>query len=85
MSGAGRWREQLEAWAIPQELLDAVPESPYEWPSELWERGAAAAEEGPESVTAAIVRDLLPGGGTMLDVADVAPFLAALDAAAWSP
>ena len=68
MSAARRWRDQLEAWAIPQELLDAVPDSPYEWPSELWERGRAAAEEGPESVTAAIVRDLLPDGGTVLDV-----------------
>ena len=68
MSAAGRWREQLEAWAIPQELLGAVPDSPYEWPSELWERGRAAAEAGPESVTAAIVRDLLPDGGTVLDV-----------------
>ena len=45
-----------------------MPESPYEWPSELWERGAAAAEEGPESATATIVRDLLPDGGTVLDV-----------------
>ena len=68
MSGAGRWREQLEAWAIPQDLLEAVPDSPYEWPSELWDRGRADAEEGRGSVTAAIVRDLLPDGGTVLDV-----------------
>jgi SAM-dependent methyltransferase len=68
MPAAVRWREQLEAWAIPQELLDAVPDSPYEWPSELWERGRAAAEERRDSVTAAIVRDLLPDGGTVLDV-----------------
>ena len=67
-SAAGRWREQLEAWAIPQELLDAVPDSPYEWPSELWERGRTTAEEVPESVTAAIVRELLPDGGSVLDV-----------------
>ncbi len=67
-SAAGRWREQLEAWAIPQELLDAVPDSPYEWPSELWERHRAAADEVRDSVTAAIVRELLPDGGSVLDV-----------------
>ncbi len=45
-----------------------MPDSPYEWPAELWERLRAATEEEPESVTASIVRDLVPDGGTVLDV-----------------
>ncbi len=38
MSAAERWRTQLEAWALPQQLLDSVPDSPYSWPPELWRR-----------------------------------------------
>ncbi len=72
MSGgpaAARWRGQLEAWAIPQELLDAVPDSPYSWPPELWKRRTEAQEQAAdEPETTAIVRSLLPEGGTLLDV-----------------
>jgi SAM-dependent methyltransferase len=68
VSATDRWREQLEAWAIPQHLLDAVSDSPYEWPPELWKRRTAAAEEGPESATTGILRRLLPVGGSLLDV-----------------
>src|SRR6266508_869727 len=30
------WREQLEAWAIPEEILAAVPDSPWELPVGLF-------------------------------------------------
>ncbi len=65
---AQRWRAELEAWAIPQELLDAVPDSPYSWPPELWKRRTAAAEAGEEPDTTGIVRPFLGDGGTLLDV-----------------
>ncbi len=68
MTAAARWRAELEAWAIPQELLDAVPDSPYAWPPELWKRRTMAAEEGDEPETTGVVRRLIGDGGTLLDV-----------------
>ena len=42
MSAAEHWRQQLESWVIPQHLLDAVPDSPYSWPANLWARRDAS-------------------------------------------
>jgi precorrin-6B methylase 2 len=68
-SAAARWREALEAWAIPEEILAAAPESPYGFPTELFrrraERSAAETERTPTTVRAA---EALPEGGTVLDV-----------------
>ncbi|MGH8875168.1 MAG: class I SAM-dependent methyltransferase [Acidimicrobiia bacterium] len=64
-SAAERWRRRLRGWAIPQELLEAVPDSPYEWPAELWRRRRS---EGEESMTTGLVRGLLGPGGSLLDV-----------------
>ncbi|MDP8959158.1 MAG: class I SAM-dependent methyltransferase [Actinomycetota bacterium] len=69
MSAAEEWRAQLEAWAIPGELLAAVPDSPYQWPAQLWKRRRASdAASGEERPTARVVRGLLPQQGTLLDV-----------------
>ncbi len=69
MTAATAWRSELEAWAIPQELLDAVPDSPYSWPPELWKRRTAAHEEShEEAATTGLVRGMLPPGGSLLDV-----------------
>lgn len=70
MSAAERWREQLEAWAIPAELLEAVDESPYGWPAELWKRRRATAEEREDEATPTlgVLRRMAPAGGTVLDV-----------------
>lgn len=62
------WRSALEAWAIPQRLIDAVGVDPYVWHPEFWERMRRA--EGSwlaESPTMAIVEDLARGG-SILDV-----------------
>lgn len=67
MTAADRWAYELEAWAIPQQLLDAVPDSPYDWPVELWRR--VQRDRGTEdTVTLQIVLDLLGDDGTLLDV-----------------
>jgi SAM-dependent methyltransferase len=59
----------LEEWALPDELLDAVAESPYGWSPELWRRRAQIAhEQGSETPTSGIVRGLLPEDGTLLDI-----------------
>lgn len=58
MTAAERWRTQLEAWALPDELLAAVDESPYSWSPELWRRRSTSAAPA-ETPTTAILRDLL--------------------------
>lgn len=68
MSAAEHWRRQLEAWAIPDELLDQVDESPYGWSQELWKRRSAIAQDREQPPTTAIVEGLLPGPGTVLDI-----------------
>lgn len=62
------WRSALEAWAIPQRLIDAVGVDPHRWQPEFWERmrRAEAARIG-ESPTLAVVEDI-GGGGSVLDV-----------------
>jgi SAM-dependent methyltransferase len=67
MTAAERWRTGLEAWALPQRLLDAVPDSPYTWPVHLWRRmqGSATAWD---TATTSITSGLLDDHGTLLDV-----------------
>jgi SAM-dependent methyltransferase len=63
---AARWADELAAWAIPPEILEAAPESPWGFPPALFR----AAE--PEAVTDTPSRrralEALPEGGTVLDV-----------------
>jgi len=61
---AARWRAELEAWAIPERILAAAPESPYGFPA-----GMFTAEPEP-AVTPSHARALeaLPAGGVVLDV-----------------
>lgn len=68
MTAAEDWRRQLEAWAIPDELLDRVDESPYGWSQELWKRRSALAQDRDQPPTTAIVEGLLPPSGTVLDI-----------------
>jgi SAM-dependent methyltransferase len=64
-----RWREQLERWAIPAEIIAAAPESPYGFPTELFrtrgERASIPADPTPTTVRAL---ERLPDGGRVLDV-----------------
>lgn len=67
---ADAWRRDLESWAIPPEILEAAPESPFGFPAELFIRRADRAANGvaaptPTSVVAA---EALGDGGTVLDV-----------------
>lgn len=64
---AGRWREQLESWALPEDLLATAEDDPYGWPQALWKRrseGAAAVD----TPTTEAVTHLLGERGTLLDV-----------------
>lgn len=66
---ARRWREQLEAWAIPERIMAAAPESPYGFSAETFaavaDEALAAEEPTPTTRRAA---EALPAGGTVLDV-----------------
>lgn len=69
MSAVERWREQLEGWAIPPEILTAAPESPYGFPAELFRaRGERKAEHTDPTPTTLRALDRLPEGGRVLDV-----------------
>jgi len=63
---ATAWRTALDSWAIPQEILDAAPESPWGCPVELFAR-RADAPRGP-TPTDLHALEALPDGGTVLDV-----------------
>jgi len=68
---ARRWREDLDSWAIPQEILDAAPESPWGCPPGLFARAAQdALDRQAEAPTPSLRRavEVLPEGGSVLDV-----------------
>lgn len=68
MSAADRWREALLAWAIPDEILSAAPETPYGFPAELFRRRAERAAARAPTPTTTRALESLPDGGTVLDV-----------------
>jgi SAM-dependent methyltransferase len=72
---ARQWREDLDSWAIPAEILAAAPETPWGCPTGLFARAAEEALAGRESTreeqaSPARLRALeaLPDGGSVLDV-----------------
>jgi SAM-dependent methyltransferase len=63
---AARWRADLESWAIPQEILDGAPESPWGFPVSLFANRADATRQPTPSDLRAL--EALPQGGSVLDV-----------------
>jgi SAM-dependent methyltransferase len=72
MSGMGdaaqRWREQLEAWAIPDEFLRAVADSPWQHHTEVFTKRADAYVANPVGVSWERAMSALKPPGTVLDV-----------------
>lgn len=69
MTAIDRWREQLEGWAIPDDLVAAAPESPYGFPTELFRtRGERANTPSEPTPTTLRALERLPEGGRVLDV-----------------
>jgi SAM-dependent methyltransferase len=64
-----RWGQMLAAWAIPPELIDAAPASPYFFDPAVF---IAAADQAlarvEDTVSDGVAREALPEGGTVLDV-----------------
>lgn len=67
MSALERWRRELAAWAIPDEILANAPESPWGFAPELFRHRAERTRETP-TVTTRLVLDALGTGGEVLDV-----------------
>jgi precorrin-6B methylase 2 len=63
-----RWREGLAAWAIPDAILDAAPESPWGLPPELFRRRAEVAVGSEPSALVVRALESLPDRGTVVDV-----------------
>jgi SAM-dependent methyltransferase len=64
-----RWREGLERWAIPPEIVAAAPESPYGFPTEVFRtRGERANDQAHPTPTTVRALEGLPEGGRLLDV-----------------
>jgi SAM-dependent methyltransferase len=61
---AKRWRDELAAWAIPDEILAQAPESPWGFPPELF----AAPPDPVETPSRDRALEALPDGGHVLDV-----------------
>ncbi len=71
MAGAEqRWADELAAWEIPQEILEAAPESPWGFPPALFARGAAepVAPEGAANPSRQRAVEVLEEGASVLDV-----------------
>jgi SAM-dependent methyltransferase len=66
LSALDRWREQLEGWTIPEEILAQAPEDPWVFPAELFASKAdATAADTPSRLRAV---EALPESGSVLDV-----------------
>jgi SAM-dependent methyltransferase len=63
-----RWREQLDGWAIPEEILAAAPESPWAFPVGLFRSRASRARSRPATPSNREAARHLPAGGSVLDV-----------------
>lgn len=68
-AAAAIWSHALARWAIPQEILDRAPESPWHFPTSLFAKAAERALEDPSgSPSRRRAREALPDGGIVLDV-----------------
>jgi SAM-dependent methyltransferase len=64
-----RWSQELAAWAIPETVLAAAPESPWGFPPQLFASAADRALTDPESTPSRRrATEVLPSGGWVLDV-----------------
>jgi hypothetical protein len=68
---ARRWQEDLGSWAIPPEILEAAPETPWGCPTGLFARSAEKAvdaRQAPRTPSQRRALEALPDGGSLIDV-----------------
>ena len=68
MSAASRWANTLAAWAIPDEILAAAPESPWGFNTSFFASSAVSALAAGHTPTHEAAADALPEAGSVLDV-----------------
>jgi len=68
VSALERWADALRAWAIPEGILRAAPESPYGFPVEAFRHRTEAAVARKTTVSTRRALEALPAGGSVLDV-----------------
>src|SRR4051812_28598057 len=69
MTAAAVWAEALAAWAIPEDILAAAPESPWGFPVALFHPAEDGPADTPSRQAALDALDALGGsGGSVLDV-----------------
>jgi SAM-dependent methyltransferase len=68
VSAATRWREDLARWAIPDEILDRAPESPWHFPVKLFASRADAVQSAAPTPSNVRALDALSKAGSVLDV-----------------
>jgi SAM-dependent methyltransferase len=64
-SSAQRWADELAAWAIPEEIMAQAPESPWAFHPAGFRRSPGPS---PDTVSRQRAREVLPEGGSVLDV-----------------
>lgn len=62
------WAEALAEWAIPADILDRAPESPWSFPVPLFAHATRHALESAPSPSRLRALEGLPDGGSVLDV-----------------
>jgi hypothetical protein len=65
---AQQWREAMQAWALPEPILRAAPESPWGFPLEPFRSRVERARSGDLTYSNRRALDALPHGGTVLEV-----------------
>lgn len=65
---ASFWADALAAWAIPPEMLEAAPESPWGFPVGLFAKATRRTLASPPSPSRRRALEALPEGATVLDV-----------------
>ncbi|HEX2192637.1 MAG TPA: class I SAM-dependent methyltransferase [Acidimicrobiales bacterium] len=65
-TAADRWAAELAAWAIPDEIVAAAPESPWGFPPALFR--APEVDVGADTPSRRRAREALPQDGAVLDV-----------------
>jgi SAM-dependent methyltransferase len=63
-----RWREDLAAWAIPEDIISAVPDSPWVLPRQVFARRADKLTAEPGGPSYQRARAALDPPGTVLDI-----------------
>ena len=67
-SAVEAWGRALEEWALPEEILASVSESPWAYPTDLFRSRTKEAMAGSPSPSARRALEALPEQGSVLDV-----------------